>query len=409
MIHLSCLRGNIGYWTYYSTVIKIKDLVSDNRVITVSESDELYTKNINKILQREINITRIKSLKKYIKENDERFFSSLIVAVHKGSPKWSDIDLFDRIEVDGNEIDQEQVNFLGSKFGILSLTGDEEIFALDGQHRLKGLRKAYEEDNSLADLEIPVIFVLHNHDQVDKTRRLFTVLNKYAEKPKGAELIILDEDDVAAINTRRLVIEHPVLSIPNALSSSKSGAIPTNDNHSLTTLVSLYNINKKLYSKPSSYYTTRPNDIIIEQLYQKSVVFWDTIFEIYPELIRYVNNEENITINDKPILRSDNSGGSLLLRPVGQELIANAYKTVSATELPEFKRKLRLVEFNLNENIWKYLFWNEKMLGKESKLKNNLLLFLLGQFDNEEEVHREMNRVYDLNNQEYENHIIPIL
>ena len=69
MVHLACLRGNIGYWTYYSTVIKIKDLVTDNRVITVSESEELYTQNINRILQREINQSRIKSLKKYIIEN----------------------------------------------------------------------------------------------------------------------------------------------------------------------------------------------------------------------------------------------------------------------------------------------------------------------------------------------------
>ena len=377
MVHLACLRGNIGYWTYYSTVIKIKDLVTDNRVITVSESEELYTRNINRILQREINQSRIKSLKKYIKGNDERFFSSLIVAVHKGSPKWSDIDLFERIEIDGSEIDQEQVNFLGSKFGILSLTGEEEIFALDGQHRLKGLRKAYEEDESIADLEIPVIFVIHNHSQVDKTRRLFTVLNKYAEKPKGAELIILDEDDVAAINTRRLVIEHPVLSKPNALSSAKSGAISTSDNKSFTTLVTLYNINKKLYSQPASYYTVRPDDTTLESLYQKSVVFWNTLFEVFPELISYINELENLTINEAPILRNDDSGGSLLLRPVGQELIANAYTKFSANELSEFKRKLRLVNFNLSGNIWKYIFWNEKMLGKEAKLKNNLLLFLL--------------------------------
>lgn len=408
MVHLACLRGNIGYWTYYSTVIKIKDLVTDNRVITVSESEELYTRNINRILQREINQSRIKSLKKYIKGNDERFFSSLIVAVHKGSPKWSDIDLFERIEIDGSEIDQEQVNFLGSKFGILSLTGEEEIFALDGQHRLKGLRKAYEEDESIADLEIPVIFVIHNHSQVDKTRRLFTVLNKYAEKPKGAELIILDEDDVAAINTRRLVIEHPVLSKPNALSSAKSGAISTSDNKSFTTLVTLYNINKKLYSQPASYYTVRPDDTTLESLYQKSVVFWNTLFEVFPELISYINELENLTINEAPILRNDDSGGSLLLRPVGQELIANAYTKFSANELSEFKRKLRLVNFNLSGNIWKYIFWNEKMLGKEAKLKNNLLLFLLGAYTNVDDIHHEMDRVYILNNQDYQNHIQPI-
>lgn len=408
MVHLACLRGNIGYWTYYSAVIKIKDLVTDNRVITVSESEELYTQNINRILQREINQNRIKALKNYIKENDERFFSSLIVAVHKGNPKWSDIDLYERIEINGNPINEEEVNFLGSKFGILSLFGDEEIFALDGQHRLKGLRKAYEEDNSIADLEIPVIFVIHNHNQVNKTRRLFTVLNKYAEKPKGAELIILDEDDVAAINTRRLVVEHPVLSKANALSSSKSGAIPTNDNRSFTTLVTLYNINKKLYSQSASYYTIRPSEDVIEQFYQKSIGFWNTLFDVFPELVNYIDEIENIQINEKPILRNDASGGNLLLRPVGQELVAYAYTKFIPDELPEFRRKLRQVEFNLNENIWKYLFWNGKMLGKETKLKNNLLLFLLGKYNNAAEIHREMKRVYTLNNQDYKNHITPI-
>ncbi len=301
MINLACLRGNIGYWTYYSTVIKIKDLVIDNRVITVSESEELYTKNINQILQREIDPKRINSLKKFIKEKDERFFSSLILAIHKGSPKWFDIDLFERIEIDGKEIDQEQVNFLGSKFGILSLMGEEEIFALDGQHRLIGLRKAFLEDNSIADLEIPVIFVIHNHDNVEKTRRLFTVLNKYAEIPKGAELIILDEDDVAAINTRRLVLEHPVLSKLNALSSSKSAAIPTNDNKSFTTLVTLYNINKKLYSHESAYYSVRPDNETIEKHFQKSITFWNILLETFPELINFIDENENLRINNKPI------------------------------------------------------------------------------------------------------------
>jgi hypothetical protein len=49
------------------------------------------------------------------------------------------------------------------------------------------------------------------------------------------------------------------------------------------------------------------------------------------------------------------------------------------------------------------------MLGKEAKLKNNLLLFLLGKNTNEDEVHESMRRVYNTNGQEYENHVHPIL
>ncbi len=409
MINLACIRGNIGYWTYYSAVIKLKDLVTDNRVITVSESDELYTKNINRILQREINQNRIKAIKEYIKINEERFFNSLIVAIHKGNPKWSDIDLYDKIEVDGNSLDESQISFFESKFGILTLYGDEEIFALDGQHRLKGLRKAYEEDHSLAEKEIPVIFVIHNHKQVDKTRRLFTVLNKYAEKPRGAELIILDEDDVAAINARKLVMEHPILSKSNALSNSKTANIYKSDNKSFTTLVTINKINKKLYSKSPSFYTSRPEATVVDELYQESIGFWDTLFEVFPELENFINGETDIELKNKPILRNDPSGGSLLLRPVGQELIANAYKKfVDSNDIEEFKRKLREIDFNLSSNNWKYIFWNEKILGKEIRLKNNILLFLLGKFTNANEIHQEVARVYGLHNQEYSDEIQPI-
>jgi len=408
MIHLACLRGNIGFWTYYSTVIKVKDIVAENRIITVTESEELYTQNINKILQREIKQNRIKSISKYFEENNERFFSSLIVAIHKGNPKWTDVDLFERIKIENSTLNEDDISFLGSKYGILSLTGNEQIFALDGQHRLKGIRKAFKDKPELADVEIPVIFVIHNHNNVDKTRRLFTVLNKYAEKPRGAELIILDEDDAAAINARRLVVEHPILSKPSALSTSKSGAIPTNDNTSLTTLVTIYNINKRIYNLPKTFYTSRPEDSKLEELFEKSKIYWDLLFDSFPALVEYSEGQLNVKIDNINISRNDISGGSLLLRPVGQELIANAFTKFSNNELNTFKNKIAQVDFNLSGNVWKYVFWNQKMLGKETKLKNSLLLFLLGKFNNTNEINREMSRVYTLNNQTYNNHIEPI-
>ncbi|MGD9491840.1 MAG: DNA sulfur modification protein DndB [Bacteroidales bacterium] len=408
MIHLACLRGNIGFWTFYSTVIKVKDIVTENRIITVTESEELYTQNINRILQREIKQNRINAISKYFEMNDERFFNSLIVAIHKGTPKWTDVDIFEKMTVENNPLKEEEISFLSSKYGILSLTGDEQIFALDGQHRLKGIRKAFKDQPNLSDVEIPVIFVIHNHDNVDKTRRLFTVLNKYAEKPRGAELIILDEDDVAAINARRLVIEHPVLSRLGALSSSKTGAIPASDNSSFTTLVTIYNINKRIYNLPKSFYASRPGQTEIDELYEKSMTFWSLLFESFPSLVEYIDGLSDVKIDGKSICRNDLTGGSLLLRPVGQELIANAFAKFSNNELGVFKNRISQVDFNLSSNIWKYLFWNEKMLGKEIKLKNNLLLFLLGKYNNVNEIHREMARVYRLNNQPYNNHIIPM-
>lgn len=408
MLHLACLKGNIGFWTFYSTIVKIKDLVEENRIITVSESEELYTKNINRVLQREIKQKRIKQISKYINETDERFFNSLVVAIHEGNPKWTDIDVERSIKIEDQLIDDTNLDILSNKYGILSLNGDEEIFALDGQHRLRGLRKAYKDDPEIGEKELSLIFVIHNHDQVERTRRLFTVLNKYAEKPRGAELIIIDEDDAAAINTRRLVSDHQILSIDNALSDSKTANIIKSDTTSFTTLVNLNRINKTLYDKKKAFYQFRPSDEELDNLYNASCTFWDNFFETFPELINFINSED-AQINGKPITRDSENGGSLLLRPVGQKLIAQAYNEFDEGDKMEFWDKLREIDFTLSGEIWKYLFWNDgKMIGKELRLKRNLLLYILGKFDDTEYINAEMTRIYDSFNINYNNHIDPV-
>lgn len=408
MRHLACIRGVIGYWSYYSTVMKIKDVVENNTIITVPESEELFTKTINQILQREVNTKRTKQISNYITNNEERFFSNLIVAFHKGEPKWTEVEISNNFEVDNSALDQDSISFLSNKFGVLTLTGDEEMFALDGQHRLLGLRAAFEENPDIGNLEIGITFVIHKSDYIDKTRRLFTVLNKYAEKPKGAELIILDEDDAAAINTRKLVTEHPVLSLPNALSDSKSGAIANNDFSSFTTLVTLHKINKLLYSGNNINYNIRPSNEILEELYTISCDFWNLIFEIFPELVQYINGEENILINGININRNNETGGSLLLRPVGQELLAFAYNKFTNEERESLRQKLRLIDFDLSSLNWKYIYWHEKMLGKEAKLKNDLILYLLGKNINAQSIHTNMARVHQSFGQQYNNNINPI-
>lgn len=406
MIHLACTNGNIGYWSYYSTVMKIRDIVENNRIIIVSESEELYSKSINAILQREISIKRIGAISEYIKNVDERFFSNIIVAIHKGTPKWTEVDISTEFKIDADIMDDESVDFLNRKFGVLSLTGNEEIFALDGQHRLVGLRNAYKEDSSIGDLEIPITFVIHNHEKLEKTRRLFTVLNKYAEKPKGAELIILDEDDAAAINTRKLVTEHPILSIEGALSSSKSGSISSSDNKSFTTLVTINNINKALYKQPKEFYTIRPSEEELERLYTISCDFWNTLFENFSELADFINGNIDIEINSEKISRDNPNGGNLLLRPTGQELIAFAYTNFEDNEKEDFNEKIKLIDFNLSSVNWKYIFWNEKMLGKNIKLKKSLVLYLLGKDIGTFDINEEIKNIYEQYNLQYSNDLI---
>lgn len=403
-LHLPCLRGSLGDWTYYSTVMKVKDVVSNQRIITVPESQELYSKNINQILQREIDKNRIAKISKYLLNNEEHFFSSIIVAIHKGNPEWSDIDIEERLTVNNKPIDDNDLNFIENKFGILSLSGEEEIFALDGQHRLVGLRDAFKKDESIGEEEISLIYVIHNSLNIERTRRLFTVLNRYAEKPKQAELIILEEDDVAAINTRKLVSEHKILSLKGAISNSKSGGITNNDFDSFTTLVTVYNINKILYSKNSAFYTVRPSDESIASYYDMSVKFWDFFFESFPYITDFIKGSRSIEIDRNLVDRNNETGGSLLLRPVGQELIAKIYNNFKGKNRIDFlKENISKIDFNLSGKYFRYLYWNDgKMLSKNMKLKQNLVFYLLGEFADEEVLHKELENLYKGFNVDYD-------
>lgn len=409
-IYLPCIRGVIGNWTYYSTVMKIRDIVENSRVITVAESPDLYTKNINNILQREISPSRISQISRYLLNNNERFFSSLTLAIHKGNPQWFDISLGSQFEVENKSLSDGQLEFIENKFGILSLEGNEQIFALDGQHRLVGLREAMKKNSNLGEEEIALIFVVHNAENRERTRRLFTVLNKYAEKPKGAELIILDEDDSAAINTRRLLENHPVFIKENALSSTKTGNIPSNDHKSFTTLVTVNKINKILYKKDKEFYTLRPADEILESLYEISKNFWDFLFDVFPEIVNFVEGERGIDFHGV-FDRNSDSGGSLLLRPIGQELVARLYKAFLNTNQVEIlQQRIRNVNFNLSGNTLKYLFWNNgKMQSKEEDLKFKLLAYLVGLDVSHSFINDEMQRIYNNFNDEYRNHLSPIV
>lgn len=378
ILNLPCLRGIIGDWTYFSTVMKIRDFVK--RVITVAESDDLYTTNINEILQREINEKRIGQIRDYILYNPEHFFSSIIAAIHKGNPIWSDFDIESNFRVNNDIISESEVEFIENKIGILSLTGDETIFALDGQHRLIGLKEAYDADESIGNEEIAIILVVHNESNKQRTRRLFTVLNKYAQKPKEAELIILDEDDSAAIITRRLVENHDILRHKKAISTSNNSNIPVSDTTSLTTLVTINRINKLILSHNYKIdFTKRPSSEDLSIYYKSCADFWDFFFKVNPWVVSYLEGNEINFENGESYRRNSVSGGNLLLRPLGQIIFAQIYlSSLGKISLSSLSKGLSQIDFNLNGSFCKYITWYDKIIPKSEALQRRIFLNYLG-------------------------------
>ena len=406
-ISLPCLRGVLGDWTYFNTTMKIKDIVENKRVKTVSESEELYSSRLNDVLQREINESRIKTIAEYLCQNQEHFFSSLILAINGGDPQWFDFNIEKHYK--NENIPQDDINFIENKLGVLSLSGEENIFALDGQHRLLGIRLAYEKCPEIGEEEISLIFVIHNDSMKERTRRLFTVLNKYAQKPKEAELIILDEDDAHAILTRKLVETHKILSSTNALSGTNSSNLAASDLKSFTTIVTINRINVELLKKYNINKTIRPEDHDLEKYYSEVLLFWDFLFEIFPEIESFIKGNV-VYIDDKLFNRNRDSGGSLILRPIGQILISKLFVSFrDSNRIDIFKNNIRKVDFDLKGELCKYVYFlNGQMLPKEDALKNRIFFYTFG-LDNSEDIHIEMKRVYSKYGDIYENKIVSIL
>ncbi|MBQ2886589.1 MAG: DGQHR domain-containing protein [Alphaproteobacteria bacterium] len=404
-LHLPCLRGVIGDWTYYCSVMKIKDVVK--RIITVSESEELYTKNIAKVLQREINTKRIKQIEYYL-NNKEHFFSSIVVAIYKGNPIWSDFDIETHFRIEKDLLENDDVKFIENKLGILSLHGDEIIFALDGQHRVKGIKEAYSNNPTIGEEDISLIFIVHNDQNKERTRRLFTVLNKYAQKPKEAELIILDEDDVSAIITRRLLENHDILKHKNAISNTNGANLPSTDMTTFTTLVTVNRINKIILSTHRIDYTKRPNDDEINQYYLECCEFWDYLFRNFPDIKSFITGSKAYFANGDLFNRNKETGGSALLRPIGQKLFAQIYIAFKNNQsIDVLTSKISNVDFNLNGNIFKYITWNEKMLPKSESIQKRILFYILGISD-DNNIQMDIKTVYNKYGIEYDNNIKPI-
>lgn len=136
-LKLPSIKGKFGDWVYFNATMKIKDVANSQRIATVSEIAELYPKNISDVLQREIDTKRISKISEYLRTQKDRFISTMIVAIYKGAPEWSEIRIEDSFKIGDEALSEDDALYISGRLGILSLNGDESVFVLDGQHRLK--------------------------------------------------------------------------------------------------------------------------------------------------------------------------------------------------------------------------------------------------------------------------------
>lgn len=250
-----------------------------------------------------------------------------------------------------------------------------------------------EKDNSLSDERVPVIFIGHSKDEIgmQRTRRMFSTLNRYAKPVSMRDIIALDEDDIVAIASRNIIDESELFSTDRIL-DSKTKAIPDGNNAAITTIITYYECNKELlwilikdldikgldgklikgHKKINEYIRHRPDDKVIRKFTDECMDYWssliascDGVFESEANFEKYRNK----------------SGGHIFFRPAA--LIPFTKAVVRIKEKEDLIYKEIIDRFPdsvmwIHNDIWKKIIWDDvkkSMIMGNSKLIELILLY----------------------------------
>ena len=323
---------------------------------------------------------REKEIATYILENEHHFFNSLLIGVYEGIPELIEFDLSEKFGELGREVSEND-----ESVGLLIFNGEESMFAIDGQHRVKGIIEALKIDNDkpiskriINDDKFPIIFLAHIDDEngQKRTRRLFSDINKKAKAIPMKDTVIIDEEDISAIVARKVFAKNKYLNNGKLIDIESELRNLEKDNIThFTNLSNLYTVIRKLkplYKKAEN--SKEIDDVNIQSLYNIVDGFMEFIVKNKTEYKQFFI-EKKITLKE---LRRQNK--YLLFRPIGFTLIARIYAHFFKID------KLYLLEKNINKlsfimpaSPFNKILWNNGKMEADSKnqiLAYNLSLYL---------------------------------
>ena len=206
--------------------------------------------------QRTMNDKRIPGMARYVTENRSDYTFSAITA-----------------SIDA-EIDFEAIGPDDDQVGRIRIPMDARFIINDGQHRWAALQEAMQEDPSLADETIAVVFFIDIG--LARSQQMFADLNRHGVRPSASIGILFEHRDLLAELTRHIVKQNPLLS--DLVESEKSSLAPLS--RKLFTLSAIHGTNKALLA--GSEHETRD---------KTATDFWNAVSEALPEWKMVYNNE----------------------------------------------------------------------------------------------------------------------
>lgn len=381
------MRGRLGTTEYFIVTMKAKRVAE--KMKTATEIDGWEELSLDEKYQREINLNRVKKeIAPYFADNKDRFTGSLIVAMQN-----SENNEYEPVKevIKANSFSGSHKS-AADNLGFLTFSDEEVFIPIDGQHRAKALQYAisgrdekndtlpFHPDASLAQEDVVVMLVKFNStEEKQKARRIFNKVNRYAKQPSKAETLIIDDDDVVAVLTRRMTrkddgfLTGDLVEISGNTLPAKSGAF--------TTLATLYEINKEILQKRghsdiSQSQRPTPEE---ENIYWRELLgTWEFLIENFDEFNAALLNQSDEGDETRRQMRQT----CLALKPIGQRVLLRAFLDNTESrqdgQNPDFDRdtaisRLNAVDWTLSNPIWLNILTRD-----ESRVMSGLAAISIG-------------------------------
>lgn len=207
------VKGNQAGRDYYITMVPLKLL---SRLFPFDE--DIVPPEYR--AQRRINETRIPEIKDYILSNRKTYVFSALSA-----------------SIDGNFYFLPHIN---TDIGILEIDMSSRFLINDGQHRRAAIEAAMNEDSTLENETISIVFF--QDEGLIRSQQMFTDLNKHAVKTSNSLSTLYDSRDEIAVATKKIIEAIPFLK----RYTDKERDILGKNSSSLFTLNMIYKANQKI-------------------------------------------------------------------------------------------------------------------------------------------------------------------
>ena len=162
--------------------------------------------------------------------------------------------------------------------------------------------------------------------------------------------------------------------------------IRQNNNHSITTIVSLYRMVKVIFRSElkditTKYKTYRPREQDLQSLYDEFVGVWEC-------LRKHDSAVRDVLYSDPEERRArkyrNREGGHLLFRPLGLQAFSGALQVLRARNV-ETERAIRSLcglPMSISDSPWREVVWNpntRRIISVNKAMTEALLLHMLGQ------------------------------